>query len=156
MPFGRVLGVFSNVSLLVGSCAGGHILDSVRDTGFFLPIAPCALQIFGITLIKCILASAFILQEKQQREIEQTRNDMMTVIQAIRSEKYADVEGTPSPQNNKELPEELAKMRADYEAKIAKLQEEHQQALRDTKRPRAVPVVTVEGEAEVKYKIKFV
>ena len=75
---------------------------------------------------------------------------MMTVIQAIRSEKYADVEGTASPQNAKELPEELAKMRADYEARIAKLQEEHQEALREAKRFGAVPLVTVEGEVEVK------
>ncbi|KAL9957137.1 hypothetical protein ACROYT_G038739 [Oculina patagonica] len=87
-------------------------------------------------------------REKQQREIEQTRNDMMTVIQAIRSEKYADVEGSASPRNAKELPEELSKMQADYEARIAQLQEEHQEALRDAKRFRAVPLVTVGGEAE--------
>jgi len=92
----------------------------------------------------------FILQEKQQREIEQTRNDMMTVIQAIRSEKYADVEGSVSPRNPEELPQDLATMRAEYETKIAKLQEEHQEALREAKRSRAVPLVTVEGEAQVK------
>lgn len=95
----------------------------------------------------------FILQEKQQREIEQTRNDMMTVIQAIRSEKYADVEGSASPRNPKELLQELATMRAEYEAKIAKLQEEHQEALRDAKRSRTVPLVAVEGEDKVKYSV---
>ena len=92
----------------------------------------------------------FILQEKQQREIEQTRNDMMTVIQAIRSEKYADVERSASPRNPEELPQDLATMRAEYETKIAKLKEEHQEALREAKRSWTVPLVTVEGEAQVK------
>jgi len=39
----------------------------------------------------------------------------MTVIQAIRSEKYADVEGSVSPRNPEELPQDLATMRAEYE-----------------------------------------
>ena len=74
---------------------------------------------------------------------------MMTVIQAIRSEKYADV---ASPRTPKELPEELTTMREDYEARIAKLQDEHQEALREAKRFRGVPLVTVEGEDEVHVK----
>jgi len=40
-------------------------------------------------------------------------------------------------------------MRAEYETKIAKLQEEHQEALQEAKRSRAMPLVTVEGEAQV-------
>ena len=77
---------------------------------------------------------------------------MMTVIQAIRSEKYADVEGSASPRKPKELPQDPATMRAEYETKIAKLQEEHQEALREaTRSPGTVPLVTVEGEAQVKW-----
>ena len=95
------------------------------------------------------------LQEKQQREIEQTRNDMMTVIQAIRSEKYrldSEVEGGGvSPQQPKELQEELTKMRADYEAKIAELQEKHEEVLREAKKFRAaVPHGNMDGIAEVR------
>ena len=92
----------------------------------------------------------FILQEKQQREIEQTRNDMMTVIQAIRSEKYADVEGSASSRNPEELPQDLATMRSEYETKIAKLKEEHQEALLEAKASRTLPLVTVGGETQVK------
>lgn len=75
---------------------------------------------------------------------------MMTVIQAIRSEKYADVGGGTSPRPAQDLPEELAKMQDEYEKKIVKLQGEHQEALREANRSRTVvPVVTVDGEPEV-------
>lgn len=82
-----------------------------------------------------------ISQEKQQREIEQTRNDMMTVIQAIRSEKYrldSEVEGGGGlSQRPKELQEELTKLRANYEAKIVELQEKHEEVLREAKKFKA-------------------
>ena len=80
---------------------------------------------------------------------------MMTVIQAIRSEKYADVDRSSSPQSSKDLPEELENMRADYEARIAKLQEEHQEALLEAKRFKAVPLVTVDGQVNVKNSINL-
>ena len=111
---------------------------------------PSLLQVHVATAWSIVDLFDFILQEKQQREIEQTRNDMMTVIQAIRSEKYSDVEGSASQRNAKELPQDLATMRAEYETKIAKLQEEHQEALREAKSSMTMPLVTVEGEAQVK------
>ena len=92
--------------------------------------------------------SSFVLQEAQQRDIEQTRNDMMTVIQAIRSQKYrldSDVEENTS-REAKELREQMDRMRTDFEAKIAKLQEEHRKALQNVKKTRGLPVVAVEGE----------
>lgn len=88
-------------------------------------------------------------REKQQREIEQTRNDMMTVIQAIRSEKYADEGRAASPRHLEDLPEELAKMQEEYEGKIAKLQEEHEEALREAKGSKTnVSMNFMKGEQE--------
>lgn len=108
------------------------------------------LHVYVATVWSTRLFIYFILQEKQQREIEQTRNDMMTVIQAIRSEKYADVEGSASSRNPEELPQDLATMRSEYETKIAKLKEEHQEALLEAKASRTLPLVTVGGETQVK------
>ena len=98
------------------------------------------------------------LQEKQQRDLEQTRNDMMTVIQAIRSENYRlDSEDGGGSQKPKELQNELTKMRADYEARIAELQQKHEEVLREVKKFRsAVPHATLEEEAEVCHLIEVV
>jgi len=80
---------------------------------------------------------------------------MMTVIQAIRSEKYrlySEVDGGgASAEKHKEMQDELTKMRVDYEARIAELQKKHEDVLREAKTYRAaVPHVTLEGEAEVR------
>ena len=75
---------------------------------------------------------------------------MMTVIQAIRSEKYADEGRAASPRHLKDLPEELAKMQEEYEEKIAKLQEEHEEALREAKGSKTVVSMnSMKGEQEV-------
>ena len=61
------------------------------------------------------------------------------------------MEGGAPPQKPNELQEELSKMRADYEARIAEIQQKHEEVLREAKKFRAaVPHVTVEGEAEVR------
>lgn len=92
-------------------------------------------------------------REKQQREIEQTRNDMMMVIQAIRSEKYrldSEVDGGgASSKKPKEVQNELTRMRADYEARIAELEQKHDELMREAKKFKAaVPHTAVDGGAE--------
>ena len=83
----------------------------------------------------------------------------MTVIQAIRSEKYrldSEVEGGGvSPQRPKELQEELTRMRADYETRIAELQEKHEEVLREAKKFRAAaPLDSLDGISEVRTLMK--
>ena len=83
---------------------------------------------------------------------------MMTVIQAIRSEKYrmdSDVSGggveVDSSQKPKELQEELSKIRADYEARITDLQAKHEEVLQEAKKfQAAVPRGITDHETEVR------
>lgn len=105
-------------------------------------------------------------REKQLREIEQTRNDMMTVIQAIRSEKYrmdSDVSGggveVDSSQKPKELQEELSKIRADYEARITDLQAKHEEVLQEAKKfqaavPRGITDHETEDDSQLKNRVQ--
>lgn len=100
----------------------------------------------------CLVVS----QEKQQRELEEARNDMITVIQAIKSEKYrtdSDVSasGGDTSEKPKELQEELTRMRADYESRIAELQQKHEEVLREAKKfGTDVPTRIKEREVEVR------
>ncbi|XP_032234491.2 COP1-interactive protein 1 isoform X3 [Nematostella vectensis] len=76
-----------------------------------------------------------IQRDAQQKELDQIRVDMMTVIQAIKSQKY-DLEPDE---------EQLEQVRRDYEEQIARLQEEHQAELRLL---GGAPTVTVTSEPE--------
>ena len=91
--------------------------------------------------------NVFILsfQEAQQREIEQTRQDMMTIIQAIRSEKYkldSDAEEDASPKRARELQRELEKTKVQYEAKLTQQKQEHEKQLEEIRSNRGLITIT--------------
>lgn len=102
--------------------------------------------------VLCLVVS----QEKQQRELEEARSDMITVIQAIKSEKYrrdSDVSaaGGDTSEKPKELQDEVTRMREDYESRIAELQRRHEEVLREAKQFRTdVPTRIKEREVEVR------
>ncbi|XP_029192267.2 trichohyalin-like [Acropora millepora] len=101
-------------------------------------------------------------REKQQRELEEARNDMITVIQAIKSEKYrrdSDVSasGGDTSEKPKELQDEVTRMREDYESRIAELQQKHEEVLREAKQFRTdVPtrMKEVEGDSQLKNRVQ--
>lgn len=100
--------------------------------------------------VLCLVVS----QEKQQRELEEARSDMITVIQAIKSEKYrrdSDVSaaGGDTSEKPKELQDEVTRMREDYESRIAELQQKHEEVLREAKQFRT-DVPTRIKEVEVR------
>lgn len=81
---------------------------------------------------------------------------MITVIQAIKSEKYrtdSDVSasGGDTSEKPKELQDEVTRMREDYESRIAELQKKHEEVLREAKQLRTdIPTRMKEREVEVR------
>ena len=69
----------------------------------------------------------------------------MTVIQAIRSEKYkldSDAEEDSSPRRARELQRELEKTHAQYEAKLAQQKEQYEKQLSEMRVDRGLITIT--------------